>query len=485
MKLKRLLAAFGAVLLIVCLGSPVLADEDTPTLEEQLIWACTYREKVDISDHKIKIGTLQTVFDTLYNSGQLPWYCDSSYTYEYNLDTGILTSFTPMLFKVSEKDIPSYEEKAAQVLQTCIKPGMSQYQIALALHDYLALNAAYDSSLTKHSPHDLLVGGSAVCSGYALAYQDLLRRVGIECQYVSSVAMDHAWNVVKIDGMWYHVDVTWDDPTPNTEGMVRHLYFLRTDAEMSAGEKPHYDWNSTTACTDTRFSDAFWCDVESAIWYEDASTCYLVRSDKLKNSVYRRQESSGRETLLHQEADNSSVEMEDGRYFFSHHGLTLRDGRLWFNTLDKVLSMKTDGSDLQTIYENSGKTYLYGSFADEEQLRVTRSTQDGSTSLLTLDLEPTGAHQCDFTRTEIAPTEDESGYTLSVCSGCGLEVKSLPTPALGAEEEHDDEDTSDKKPSLLDPEEDDDEDFTINPVVLGGAVCLLVFSLIGRIFRKK
>ena len=41
--------------------------------------------------------------------------------------------------------------------------------------------------------------------------------------------MNHIWNLIKIDGKWYHVDVTWDDPIMDKPGRVKHDNFLRSD----------------------------------------------------------------------------------------------------------------------------------------------------------------------------------------------------------------------------------------------------------------
>jgi hypothetical protein len=87
--------------------------------------------------------------------------------------------------------------------------------------NWLAANNAYnsnaadnDTSSTDSSPWSILSGllsdRSPVCEGYAKSFQYLCREVGIPCVTVSS--KDHMWNAVRLNGQWYYVDCTWDDP---------------------------------------------------------------------------------------------------------------------------------------------------------------------------------------------------------------------------------------------------------------------------------
>lgn len=64
----------------------------------------------------------------------------------------------------------------------------------------------------------------------------LLEAAGVEARYISGEAGDelHAWNLVKLDGEWYHLDTTWNDPVPNQPGKVRYDYFLASDATLRA-----------------------------------------------------------------------------------------------------------------------------------------------------------------------------------------------------------------------------------------------------------
>lgn len=98
------------------------------------------------------------------------------------------------------------------------------------IHDYLIENTEYDSELEMNSiytAYGALVERHAVCEGYAKAFKAVLDELEIPCVIVCGLARNsnrktesHAWNYVKIDGNWYAVDCTWDDPLIIGTGMV-------------------------------------------------------------------------------------------------------------------------------------------------------------------------------------------------------------------------------------------------------------------------
>ena len=177
---------------------------------------------------------------------------------------------------VSSGQILSEEAKAEaqRVVDQVVTGDMSDYDIAKALHDYLVLNCKYDMRLysgdmpdVSYTANGALLEGTAVCAGYAKAYEALMDAAGIPCEYVSGYATgNHAWNVVEIDGEWYHVDTTWDDPTPDREGYVRYDYFLKSDDYMR--QNLHTRWTSDRTCTSTKYDDADLPDTEEQIKQE-------------------------------------------------------------------------------------------------------------------------------------------------------------------------------------------------------------------------
>lgn len=102
-----------------------------------------------------------------------------------------------------------------------------EYNRAVWLHNWLIDHANYDYTYSYYSADGVLLNQTGVCQSYTLAYQLLLNKIGVENQVISSSEMDHAWNLVKLDGEWCHVDCTWDDP--NEGGMENQFYFGMND----------------------------------------------------------------------------------------------------------------------------------------------------------------------------------------------------------------------------------------------------------------
>lgn len=129
------------------------------------------------------------------------------------------------------------------VLQLCerrvhgvLHPGMSDFQKVLAVHDMLVQQSQYDAA-GGNAVGDILLGGSGSCEAYSAAMCVMLEIAGIPARFVTGSADGpHAWNLVRLNGTWYHVDATWDDPviSGGRRQVVSHAYFCLTDAEMSA-----------------------------------------------------------------------------------------------------------------------------------------------------------------------------------------------------------------------------------------------------------
>ena len=434
----RILAAATALSLLIL---PVQATA-SPETESILIEACLYEKTADLSSYRITAPELSALFTRLEEEGRLPWYTLGSYAYQYNEATQQVLEFTPQSLDPSLYDRALYEKRLAETMAACILPGMTPEQIALSVHDYLILNCAYDESLKDTTGYDLLVSGSTVCTGYTSVFRDILNRAGVPCVSVSSESMEHTWNLVQIDGSWYHVDVTWDDPTPNRYGYVDHDYFLVTDTEIAQGDRPHSGWVTDITCTDSRYSDAWWRTVKTGVIFESSNLCYYQRTEDFINHICRRQD--GTEHVLYTEG-NSWIDIGYGPYTYEHQSLALRDGRLWFNTMQKLCSVDREGNDFRTEYRYSDpSTYIYSFSLSDTAANMTTGGHEDIAGTAKVDLPPVTAHSHSYTETVTPPTCLEPGSTKGQCD-CGLTWELPPVPPLG----HDHQETKLQAPTLL------------------------------------
>lgn len=123
---------------------------------------------------------------------------------------------------------------AQAVHDALVAPGMSEYDQVKAFHDYLVNNTEYRNTGDRsHSAAGPLLDGFAVCEGYSRALDLLCYFSGIECICINGTGNGggHGWNKVKIDGQWYNIDVTWDDPV-STRPVLRYDYFLVSDSVL-------------------------------------------------------------------------------------------------------------------------------------------------------------------------------------------------------------------------------------------------------------
>ena len=144
-----------------------------------------------------------------------------------------------------------------RVAAETVDDSMSDIEKAKALHDWVCENTVYDGenedALGNHVDSAVFMDGVAVCEGYAMAYDLLLHEVGIQSAYVCT--KDHAWNLVKLGGKWFHADTTWDDGESYS-----HSWFLCPDSDMTADIRKGYDISAPSYLHDFQPSELPVCD---------------------------------------------------------------------------------------------------------------------------------------------------------------------------------------------------------------------------------
>ena len=151
--------------------------------------------------------------------------CINRFEAEWKGDSRQTTIEFRMTYNESASQLAKVNARIPQVLKRLGVDGATDYEKVKLIHDFIVNNTTYDSSYRIYSAYGALINKKAVCQGYALLAYKMLTEAGVPCRYVYGTAGgDHAWNIVKLDGKWYHMDVTWDDPIG--EPRLIYDYFL-------------------------------------------------------------------------------------------------------------------------------------------------------------------------------------------------------------------------------------------------------------------
>ncbi len=171
------------------------------------------------------------------------------------------------------------DKKVAHVLGQA--EGKSDYDKLKVFHDYISLNNDFvkEEGLNQ-TIYGGFVSGQIQCEGYAKTMQYLCDLSGIESTVIvgtNEAGDSHAWNVVKVDGKWYNLDTTWDDPilTEVDSTNVRYRYFLVPDSWIH--NKSHFNVNKKTTGTQVTYFTPPACTSEDMNYFKVTNQLY---SDK-------------------------------------------------------------------------------------------------------------------------------------------------------------------------------------------------------------
>ncbi|WP_164985083.1 leucine-rich repeat domain-containing protein [Ammoniphilus sp. CFH 90114] len=146
-----------------------------------------------------------------------------------------------------------FRNKLEEIQRGIIRDDMSELEKEFAIFQYIVKNTSY--SLHHRTAYDALMNGVANCDGYATSVQILLDLQGIENEIAAGIAANgiaHGWNLVKIDGQYYHLDATYSDRNINFE--TSFSYFNVTDKQIQQ-DREYFKTRYHEDATSERFKD--------------------------------------------------------------------------------------------------------------------------------------------------------------------------------------------------------------------------------------
>lgn len=274
---------------------------------------------------------------------------------------GTLSSYRQTIRTSSEKGQIEYEVKyftskekdhfADQQIKKEVakikKTAKSDYDKVKAVNDFIVSNTSYGgNSGDRFTAYGLMKSGKAVCQGYALVTLKMLEQLNIPVRYVVGVSLDqnHAWNKVKVDGKWYNLDTTWNDPTPNSPTEIQYNYFLVSDKQLA---KDH-TWTRSNYPSATSSKYDFLADASSAV---QVGNKFYYSSMKNKEQIYVKDLKTGK-----------------GKKLTKHRGqyLVAAKGKIYFSNFSNgafLYSINTNGKSLKKLNSrNSQYLQVKGSY---------------------------------------------------------------------------------------------------------------------------
>ena len=328
---------------------------------EDYIAKCLRERKttIDITAYRVTVGNILHVYKSAVFTNPDIFYVDASLV-KYQFDNDSIVHYIDPVYILKRSQIPTYTKRfnrAVKYFLSNIDSALSDFQKALLIHDKIIVNCQYkqDGDLA-YTAYGAIVNKKAVCEGYTRAYCWLLSKAGVDSKCINIEKKTHCWNYVKIGNDWYHVDVTSDDPLPDSGGHVSHKFFLLSDSKLKSyktnvhtGYKSDVTYKNDYNCLNTKFNSSFFRKINSQILL--IKNIYYFINSNYKNKHYSafisRKNSKNKVIMLVKDKwrdDNGVV------YKRSFSKLCCLDSQIYINSSRAIYRYKPNNRKLRRIF---------------------------------------------------------------------------------------------------------------------------------------
>lgn len=358
-----------------------LTDNEVAFIECILDGFSKLSEEINVESYKISIerfGDLYNNLSTALQNDHPEIFYLEKVGYRYNPTTQVVTSISPVYID-SVQLTPMLEtiENEVKNIKSQTNEQMTDFEKILAVHDYIVANYEYDGDYEIRTLYPMIVEKKAVCQGYAYLFQIAMKELGFECVTVPSNECSHMWNKIKLNGEWYNVDLTSDDPTKNRSTNISHEYFLLNDDEIKNDKtKLHLSWNPykwdgktpVETSDSTAYSDSIVHDISGQIIYKDGIHYSFVNLSDSRNNICTVNFEDNSVNPIYTDSSEFVWKTPDDIFTYSTYrsALVLYNNELYFNSPNKVFKFDTTNNSAEEIYEyktdtpNLSETYFFG-----------------------------------------------------------------------------------------------------------------------------
>lgn len=380
------------------------------TIEEYLVQELSqFSETIDVSMYGISsFEEMGDIYWATLNEHPELFYVEGSVRIGYDA-AGNIYGISPTYGTYTQEEIDAVYAAIEKPLQM-LSDDMTEVEKILFLHDYLCVNVEYSEedleSARYHSIEGVALEGMAVCEGYADSFQYFMNELDIPCNIVTNE--NHAWNQVQIDGEWYMLDATHDDPVHDQYGRAMHTYFLKSAALMDNRTWVESDFE---ICDSTRFDDAFWNNTAAQNIYQNGNWYYINESDmNLYCHEYGVDSISDPGDVVLEFGERWPVFDGGGNWVGSYSKLEKAEDKLIYSTPSDIVACDFDGTNQVSLATaDTSKGYIYGMRLKNRQIiyQVAQAPDELAVEETTFDLVGMKA----ITGADIRLSEDAFYYT--------------------------------------------------------------------------
>lgn len=279
--MKKIIATLLAMIMAFSLTIITSAQSsgNTSVLEELANGVAQNTYQIDISAYNVKVEDLQDLVDELTFKYPQLFNISGRYSYSYDSNTNIVFYIRfeyIMTENEYERALLLYNKFIEKIISQ-IPEDASDLEKVLDVHEYIIANYDYDTDYEIYDAYNFFKYKKGVCEGYTKAFTAIMNRLGIftttAFHFVSDYSPDnHCWNIVRLDGEYYHIDLTHDDSGSFYLGMGDRDFFLMSTEGMKASDLLHdtdddpdnnthsfwYTLDGEYVCDSTIYEKRFW-----------------------------------------------------------------------------------------------------------------------------------------------------------------------------------------------------------------------------------
>jgi hypothetical protein len=325
------------------------------------------KTEIDVSKYQIPVAAAESIV--------MAFIWDNP-TYSFCIDGSAYGSYQDTIQKIMFQydDLFTIQTRHAAITSeinkiiAMVDKNWTDVQKVLWINDYICDVYTYDLLTEHHHLDEFISTGKGICEAYANMFTALCQELNIPVSYCYSNELQHIWNVVEIDGHWYHMDTTWNDSfTDRYEFALISTEKLKLAIESLFPGKPYQMYTPKTA-NSTKYDNAFWGQDVYGSMIPWSDYVYYIKDFQL----YR-----GNVKNLYTEVilslDDTKWQVEGGYYSCGFNDLIMIGNYIYYNTPNKIIKVSLADKQSTIVYNNSG-TSLVSIIATSDGIKIGRNS---------------------------------------------------------------------------------------------------------------